>query len=206
MAIEKPHEINEYQRFLISEKREAIVKPEYYLEKLLTDEPVNYLDFGTGLGYVGTLLASSENLHPDSHIYACDYQEDLLDTLWKRITDRKLKNITAFFMPDRSRVYFPEWIPKVNHLILSFTTSTVEDAFMLYETLQKGLKPGGKIHIFDWDQHSANPNLERVFPKKHRLTAMILQQWLELTGYKVEESDTDHKDFFYLRAALPGGE
>ena len=80
----------EYQDFLVAEARLSLVPAEIY-ERLIPYDPNAYysvLDFGCGLGYASMLLAQKFKEHEKFKIYACDYQEELLDRLWKRIVNR----------------------------------------------------------------------------------------------------------------------
>ncbi|MCS6984848.1 MAG: class I SAM-dependent methyltransferase [Leptospiraceae bacterium] len=202
--VEKPHEVLRYQEFLVSEIRESLVPKETYL-KFLSDEkelPVNYLDFGCGLGYVALLLGEASRDRKNIHIYACDYQEDLLDLLWKKIVQRKLTNITPFYLPDRSLIFFPKWLPLIDHIIFSFSLSCVDDGYKVFQSIKKGLREEAYVHIVDWENHSENQLLKELFPPEYRLTALILQQWLELTGYVVEALESGAHDYFYIRAQL----
>ncbi len=202
--IAKAHESLAYQEFLISELRENVIPPQVYLDILpeRIDYPIRLLDFGCGMGYVSLLLGDALRNHEGSHIFACDYQEDLLDIFWKKIVQRKLNNITPFFLPDRSLIFFPRWIPPIDHLIFSFSLSAVDDGFKIFQTIKSALREDAMVHIIDWEHDAKNEIVNRLFPPEDRLTAMILQQWLELTGYKVEQVDSGKKDYFYIRAQL----
>lgn len=201
----KAHESVDYQDFLTSDYRELSVPADAYLKILRDqlDEPLQILDFGCGLGYVSLLLGEQLKKNSQAHIYACDYQEDLIDLLWKRLVHHNLKNVTPFHIPDRSLVNFPKWIPGINHFFFSFSLSAVEDAFKVFNTIKSILSETAVLHIFDWEHDANNEYLNKVFPKEDRLTAMILQQWLELTGYKVTRTESSKgKDYFYLEAEL----
>lgn len=202
--IEKPHENLRYQEFLISEERARIVPKEVYLSLLVDNSefPVNYLDFGCGMGYVSLLLGEKVRDEKNIHIYACDYQEDLLDILWKKIVEKKLTNVTPFYMPDRSMIYFPKWLPLIDHIIFSFSLSCVDDGFKVFQSMKSGLREEAYVHIVDWENSSENEFLKELFPPENRLTALILQQWLELTGYNVEKTESGKYDYFYIRAQL----
>lgn len=203
--LQKPHESVLYQEFLISDYREHSVPANAYLKPLLDDdrEKINFLDFGSGLGYVSALLGNHYRKKPKVHIYAAEYQEDLIDLFWKRLVTQKLENITPFFLPDRSFIYFPKWIPAIDHCYFSFSLSTVDDPFKVFETIKSKLSETAILHILDWEPEAKNHRLVDLFPAKDRLTPNILLQWLELTGFKVLETQiAPDKDYFYIQAQI----
>ena len=53
------HESLEYQNFLVSENRSSLISPQLY-RRLISGKAkeLNVLDFGCGLGYVSTILAT----------------------------------------------------------------------------------------------------------------------------------------------------
>ncbi len=202
--IVKPHENPDYQTFLTSQTRSSLVPDSLYLN--LFPEHIfgaqNIMEFGCGRGYVSLLLAVQHRHTADFHIYACDYQEDLLDDFWKKKVSLGLNNVTPFFNPDRSLIAFPKWLPAIDHLIFSFSLSAVEDPYTVLTSVKKILSESGEVHIIDWQHNAKDKTIEKLFAPEHRLTHMILSQWLELTGYKVVESKTDYENVFYIRAEV----
>lgn len=200
----KPHENPKYQEFLTSDLRVPLVPESVYLNllKIKNFRSSNILDFGCGAGYVSLLLGGALQSSSRSHIYACDYQEDLIDRFWKEIVRKDIKNVTPFFHPDRSHISFPGWLPGIDHLIFSFSLSAVEDAYTVLDRSKSVLREEALIHIIDWEQSSVSPFLKDLYGPENRLTFMILQQWLELTGYDVIETNTDYENIFYIRAVL----
>ena len=194
------HESLEYQNFLVSENRSSLISPQLY-RRLISGKAkeLNVLDFGCGLGYVSTILAT--HLAEPYHIYGCDYQEDLLDEFWKRIVRRELKSITPFFMPMRSRLLFPRWLPKMDHVIFSLSLSAVEDIFEVLKTIKSILKPEGRIHIIEWVD-GAEEYLNKYFPKDQRLSPDKVRETLERTEFEIYENYSGLSNVYAISTRL----
>ncbi|MDH4262758.1 MAG: class I SAM-dependent methyltransferase [Spirochaetia bacterium] len=180
------HEVEEYQDFLISEQRKGVVSPELYNNMISQSKPeMNILDFGCGLGYVSVFYSEKFKETDDVHIYACDYQVDVLDLLWKRIAENKFKKITPFFMSDQSRLHFPNWIPIADHIILSFSLSTTDNPVDILTTLQTKISGTTMIHLVEWDKNKKHEKIDVIYPERYRLTVEQTKDYLERTGYEI---------------------
>lgn len=175
---------------MLSSERLRLVEDETYKNFFAYIKPQeNVLDFGCGQGYVSLLCATSlAEQEIDTHVYACDYQEDLLDLFWKHIVDKKLSKITPFFVPNHNRIVFPPWIPPINHVIFSFSLSTVKNVSDIFRDLQPILTDKTKIHVVEWNPQCEDSSLENVFPMKYRIEKQTVLQAINEHGYQVEKN------------------
>lgn len=194
------HLSEQYQDFLISEQRKGLIPPDLYDVLVSYKEGINILDFGCGLGYTASYYSEKFSGELDFHIYACDYQVEILDLFWKRIAENKFKNITAFFMPDRSRVHVPAWIPRVNYLMLSLVLSTVDNPVDLLKTVKPIIVENGRVNIIDWDRDKMHEELDGIYPIKYRLKVDHVEDYLEKAGYKILKVYRTSGPYFALTA------
>jgi len=182
----RAHETEEYQDFLISEQRKGVVSPELYNNMISEIRPsMNILDFGCGLGYVSVYYSEKFKEVEDLHIYACDYQVDVLDLLWKRIAENKFKKITPFFMSDQSRLHFPNWVPVADHIFLSFSLSTTDNPVDVLTTLKSKVSETTIVHLVDWDKKKNHERIDAIYSERYRLTQEQTKDYLERTGYEI---------------------
>jgi len=193
------HESQEYQDFLISEARRGLIPPDLY-NALLPNFQDNMvlLDFGCGLGYTSGFYAEKFKDEKEFHIFACDYQVEVLDSFWRRIVENKLKNITPFFMPNRSRLHFPKWIMPADHIFLSLSLSVTENPVDILTTIKPVLKEGGLVHIIGWDKEKTHPLLENLFPESDRLSIGQVEQYLNIARYNIIRHYKTSGPFFAL--------
>lgn len=214
----RPHEKPAYHDFLFSKKREQIIEPDVYIKIIdsavrqnIGDDPekhINILDFGCGAGYVSLLLAEQFVDVQNLHIYALDYQEDLLDQFWKRIVQNELKNVTPFHLNEQNRIFYPKWLPSMDIALFSFSLSASSGPDDILETTGRVMQPSGRIFIFDWSADFSEDTLNEVFPQEDRLTPMILEQIIERSGYQLQNNTgqyniTASKGYFFLEGFRP---
>ncbi len=211
--IVRAHEKPAFHEFLFSKRREQIIDPVVYksiLDYYLQAEPdqINILDFGCGNGYVSLLLADHAKNLESLHIYSLDYQEELLDTLWKRIVQKGLKNITPFHLNEQNRIFYPNWLPPMDLVFFSFSLSAASGPDDILKTTLPIIRPGGKVFIMDWGVSVNDEVLDELFSRENRLTPMILEQILERSGYYLESVQGKYRfpsqdGYFFLEGTRP---
>ncbi|MDH5716097.1 MAG: class I SAM-dependent methyltransferase [Spirochaetia bacterium] len=202
MAI-KSHEELEYQEFLVSDIRENLVSAEIYQQFISNPKPnINVLDFGCGLGYVMLYYAENFKNIENIHVYGCDYQEELLDLCWKKIVQKKLNNVTPFFMPEKSLVNFPQWVPKMDHIFLSFCLSTVHNKEEFLISIANQLNTEGIIHIIDWKKNTDNENLKILYPTNNRFELENMKTVLSKINFRIIKLNIN-SDFYYVIDTKP---
>ncbi|MDH5721626.1 MAG: class I SAM-dependent methyltransferase [Spirochaetia bacterium] len=195
----KPHESEEYQNFLISDERDSIIPSSFYELLIPQIEPEsNLLDFGCGLGFVAFYYALKYRDIEKTKFYGCDYQEDLLDLCWKKATQKELKNTTFFYTPDKSRINFPEWLPKMNHIILSFSLSCVEEKDHILLSLSQILAEKAMIHIIEWEKDFNNKFLNEYYKEKNRISLEETENILEKIKFNVIKKRTPQQGCYSL--------
>lgn len=187
-SFHKYHEEEAFQDFMISSERRYFLTDEVYdfFYSYFKDKDT-ILDFGCGQGYV-SLFYGKKIEEQNIHVYACDYQEPLLDLFWKNIVRKKVKNVTPFFLANQNKAIFPNWVPKPNHIIFSFSLSTIKDMKKVFIDLKKISHEGCKLHIVEWNPNFEDPVLERFFPAQNRVSFDTILNILQELGYRVEKN------------------
>lgn len=186
----KYHEEESFQNFMSSSERGYFLNDEVYdfFFSYFKDQDT-ILDFGCGQGYVSLLYGKKvEEENMNIHIYACDYQEPLLDFFWKNIVSQKVKNVTPFFLANQDKAIFPNWVPKPNHIVFSFSLSTVTNIKKIFVDLKEFAHEHCKFHIVEWNPKFEDPVLEKFFPKNKRIAFDSMLQTLQELGYQIEKS------------------
>ena len=203
---DKWYELESYHIFLSSQKRGHYLPGSVYnkLIKLLpTDQNTNILDFGTGLGYAAMSLANAHQGNSRLHIFACDYQEKLLDQLWHTLTKKKIKNVTPFFTPSHSSILFPPWLPKMKQIICSLVLSSCENPEKIIQTIYRVAEPNAIVHIIDWNKNKLPQELENVIPPSNLMNPEQLEIYLTRSHYTIEKSYLANNHFFVTSARVP---
>ena len=191
----KWHEHHDYQEFLVSKDRESLLPSKFYEEFLNLSpsfhnkiEPFRILDYGCGLGYTSIFIARKLLKISSVKIYACDYQEKLLDQLWYRIVQNKLTNITPFYMDRHAMLNFPTWLPQMDHIICSFCFSAANNTPDILKLLKKIMKPNAFLHIVDWDALKKNHVLDVYVKKDYKIKIDTFTDLLQKAGYKIHKN------------------
>jgi len=197
------HEQTEYQDFLISESRKGLISPDLYdtLIPSLEDDGV-ILDIGCGLGYTSAYYSEKFKGTGTFHIFACDYQVEILDLFWKRIVENNFQNITPFFMPNRSRLHFPEWIPKANHIFFSLSLSTTESQVDILNSIKAKMHDDCLLHIIDWDKGKNNNLLDEFIKPEQKLTEDSIEYSLEKSNFTIVKQYKISGPFFCITAKM----
>ena len=188
----KWHELVSYQNYLISKDRESVVPNRIYDDFIslhpptaTANEPFTVLDFGCGMGYTSVYLAHRFQKVSTLKIYSCDYQEKLLDQLWYRLVKQKLSNVTPFYMSSHPTLYFPTWLPLMDHIILSFSLSTCKNINLILNSIKKIMKPISFLHIIDWDVSKKNSLVDVYVRKEAKIALDTLLSIIQENKYQV---------------------
>ncbi len=195
-----------YHAFLTSQKRDYYLPASLYskiIKPIPKEQKIYILDFGTGLGYAALSIANTYNDYPNFKIFACDYQEPLLDQLWHTLTKKKITNITPFFIPSYSSVNFPSWLPKMNQIICSLSLSASKNPEEVIQTIHKIVVPNGFVHIVDWKVEDLPKELEQEISKENILNPETIDIYLRKYKYQIERTYLSEKYFFVISARVP---
>ncbi|HRP68555.1 MAG TPA: class I SAM-dependent methyltransferase [Turneriella sp.] len=190
----------QYQQFLISDQREKLIPSAVYTSALTKDvrENLNVLDFGCGHGYVAVLLAHLPL--KGLHVYACDCDEECLDTLWGRIAHRDIKNLTAFHLSNYAQIYTPTWLPPIDHVFFSFSVSALEHPDISLPQIVKQMPAGTQFHFFDWNPHKSHPQVDIFVPPARRIQIDDFKKLLEYSGLTLQHEESGKQIYYTMRA------
>ncbi len=203
---EKWYEHESYRKFLSSQERDTYLPSSVYgkLIKLIpTDENTYILDFRTGLGHAALSLADAYKKNPRLHIFACDFQEELLDHFWYTLAKKKITNVTPFFVPRHSAIYFPPWLPKMKQIICSLTLSSSEEPEKIIQTIHKIAEANAILHIIEWNKKKLPKELENIIPPENIIDPEQLEVYLARSNYRIEKSYLADNYFFAISAQVP---
>ena len=201
----KWYEKGEYHEFLVSRKRDNYIPNQLY-SKLIQQRKDNkkyyVLDFGTGLGHVALLMGQLLNHRTNYHIYACEHQDTLLDHLWYTITKKGIKNITPLFLPGYSKINFPKWLPRMDHIICSLSLSASENPKHILETIHKIALDDALFHIIEWNGNCIPPEIEHMMPKESKLDFETLEGYLRNYNYKTVKVHSKSQYFYAITVQI----
>jgi len=206
MRIIKPAETDEYQEFLVSEQRYAFI-PDNLITNLFPQgiQDANILEFNCGLGYNTFKIANYLTKKKNVQLYCCDFIEDILDLVWQRKVLYDVNNVTAFYLADQSRIYFPRWIPSMDIVLLNMSLSITDSPKDFLQFLPRVLTKTAQIHILDWMPQKENPLLNQLYPHDVRISPQTVKTLLEENQYRIIKTIVkDH--FFFVYTCVYEGE
>ena len=122
-------------------------------------------DFGCGSGHGA--LALSGIVGERGKIYAVDIQRDLLHTLEKDISARRIKNIDLIRGDIEKEGGTHLHDESLDSVVLSNVLFQIDDFPGLMREIWRTLKPGGKLLVSDWagSYGGMGPDKERLVPE-----------------------------------------
>lgn len=144
------YEREEYQNFLLSQKRRDIYPPEAIFDNFSFQTVENLVDFGCGRGFF--LTEFPKVLPKNSWVWACDCQESVLDYVLKRKINENLTQLTPFYIEKSDHPLLPEWIPQPDLIFASLCLSTFPDPGLAMDGLIRSMRPGGRLIVVDWSK------------------------------------------------------
>ena len=155
-------EEQEYHKFLLSEERLGIFKPEDYLRQIEWKGIKNLLDFGMGNGFF--LPFFYPFLDVECSIWGAECQELLIDYTLQLKVKENLRNFIPFYVDRTEHPLLPDWLPEFDLIFCSCTLSTFADPSLAIKGIGRGLKENGKIIVLDWakmDSPGGIPNISQ---------------------------------------------
>lgn len=136
-----------YQEYLLSSHRREICPPEEVFSFFQWKGLEDIVDFGAGMGFY--ILEFRKNL-PNTHIWAAECQQELIDTILRRKLLEGIDKLTPFYMDQSDHPLLPEWIPVPEVIFTSLCLSTFPNPGLAMDGLIRSMKPGGKLGIVEW--------------------------------------------------------
>jgi SAM-dependent methyltransferase len=140
--------------------RDAWQKPHEVIQALALAPNARVADIGSGTGYFSTRLA---HFVPKGRVFGVDIEPDMVKYLAERAKREGLGNITSVTgVPDDPKL--PE---KVDLVLMVDVIHHIADRAAYLRRLRDELKPGGRVAIIDYSEHSAMgpPVGERILPR-----------------------------------------
>ena len=129
-------------------ERDAWQKPHQVIETLALKPDAIVADIGAGTGYFAVRLA---HFVPQGRVYAVDIEPDMVKYLGDRARREGLRNLTAVTgTPEDARLP-----AKVDLILMVDTYHHIERRERYFRRLAPSLRPGGRIAIIDFNEHSA---------------------------------------------------
>ena len=132
---------------LLSEEREATLKPEKLLRDLGLSEGMTIADIGCGPGFFTIPAAKIVGEH--GHTLAADIQGEMLSTVRSRALEHGLNNVRIVKTNDREIPIAPG---SCDYVLLAFTLHEIDHRASFLHRAARLLKPGGHMIVIEWDK------------------------------------------------------
>jgi len=166
--------------------RDAWQKPHEVLQALKLAPDASVADIGSGTGYFAVRFA---HVAPKGRVYGVDAEPDMVRYLAERAKREGLANLTAVLAKPND----PAIPAAVDLIILVDTYHHVPDRERYFRSLQKSLKPGGRLAIIDFTLDSpVGP------PKRARVAADTVKKELARAGYALVEEHAFLPNQYFL--------
>lgn len=152
------------RQHLLSEEREAALKPEKLLRDLGLSEGMTIADIGCGPGFFTIPAAKIVGEH--GHALAADIQGEMLSTVRSRALEHGLSNVRIVKTNDRE---IPIASGSCDYVLLAFTLHEIDHRASFLHRAARTLKPGGHMIVIEWDKAPGpvGPPLEdRITPEE----------------------------------------
>ncbi len=123
---------------LISDRRQAAVRPRELLQQVGLGAGQVILDLGCGAGFF--TLPAAELVGPTGRVIATDVQPEMIEATLRRATALNLANIEVYLTPEYE---LPVGLPACDWVILAYVLHEVNDPGRLLALARSALKPGG---------------------------------------------------------------
>jgi ubiquinone/menaquinone biosynthesis C-methylase UbiE len=174
-------------------ERDAWQKPDEVLNALEIGKGQTIADIGAASGYLTVKL--SERVGETGTVYAVDIQQEMLDYLRKRVSDRGLKNV-ILVLGDMDDPKLP-----ANRLDIAILLSTYHEIARPVDFIRKlkqSLKPQGRLAILEFsDESPIGP------PIKFRLPEDIVINELMEAGFTLSKRHTFLLPYQYFLIFTP---
>jgi SAM-dependent methyltransferase len=173
--------------------RDEWQKPDEVIRALQLAPDALVADIGAGTGYFAVRLARAV---PQGRVYGVDTEPDMVRYLGERARREMLANLTTVAAGPSD----PGIPGAVDLVVLVDTYHHIPDRERYFRSLQKSLRPGGRLAVIDFKLDSpVGP------PKKARIPADKVRQELIRAGYKLvqEHAFLPHQYFLVFRPQKP---
>ena len=170
-------------------ERDAWQKPHEVIQALKLAPDASVADIGSGTGYFAVRLA---HMVPKGRVYGVDAEPDMVRYLAERAKREGLANLAAVAAKPND----PGIPSAVDLVILVDTYHHIPSRERYFRSLQKSLKPGGRLAIIDFKLDSPiGP------PRNARIPADAVKKELSQAGYALAEEHTflPHQYFLVFR-------
>jgi predicted methyltransferase len=167
-------------------ERDAWQKPHEVIKALALRPDAVIADIGAGTGYFSARFA---NMTPQGRVYGVDTESEMVKHLAERAKREGLKNLTAVAgKPGDPRI--PE---KADLIILVDVYHHIEGRERYFRSLQRALKPGGRIAVIDFRMDSpVGP------PRSARIAPDTVKSELQRAGYVLAQEHAFLPNQYFL--------
>lgn len=147
---------------LISDRRQAAVRPRELLQRLGLEPGQIILDLGCGAGFF--TLPAAELVGPSGRVIATEVQPEMVQATLRRAAALNLANLEVYLTPEYE---LPPGLPACDWVILAYVLHEVADPGRLLALARTALKPGGRLLILEWPKEESPqgpPLAERLGP------------------------------------------
>ncbi|WIG57260.1 MAG: hypothetical protein OJF49_000004 [Ktedonobacterales bacterium] len=160
-----PHKFDVREKqLLLSEEREAILRPEKLLTALGLKPGHTIADIGCGPGFFA--LPAARIVGEYGRVLAGDIQGEMLTAVRSRATEAGLDNVRVVKTGEVEIPIVPE---SCDFVLLAFVLNEIEHRATFLHRAARLLKPSGRLAVLEWqirDEVSGPPLSERIPPEE----------------------------------------
>jgi ubiquinone/menaquinone biosynthesis C-methylase UbiE len=163
-------------------ERDQEEEPDRAIDVLKLQKGATVADIGAGSGYMTEKL--SKKVGPMGRVYATDIQQGMIDLLNKRVTKRKLANVTPI-LSTQDDPRLP--LDMVDLVLMVDVYHELSQPQLMLRHIKASLKSGGRLVLLEYRKE--DPNIP-IRPE-HKMSVAEAKLEVEAEGFKLTTTNED---------------
>jgi len=161
-------------------EREDEEAPDVALNVLKIAKGTSVADIGAGSGYLTVRLAA--RVGPAGHVFATDVQPQMLNMLARRLSDRKITNVTLI----EGTLDDPKLPPaSVDLALMVDVYHELSQPQAILRHLREALKPGGRLVLLEYRKEDVTVPIK----PEHKMSVAEAKMEVEAEGFTLSKVD-----------------
>ena len=161
-------------------EREDEEAPDVALNVLKIAKGTSVADIGAGSGYLTVRLAA--RVGPAGHVFATDVQPQMLNILARRLSDRKITNVTLI----EGTLDDPKLPPaSVDLALMVDVYHELSQPQAILRHLREALKPGGRLVLLEYRKEDVTVPIK----PEHKMSVAEAKMEVEAEGFTLSKVD-----------------
>jgi ubiquinone/menaquinone biosynthesis C-methylase UbiE len=163
-------------------ERDLEEDPDRAVDVLKLPKGATVADIGAGSGYMTEKL--SKKVGPMGKVYATDIQQGMIDLLTKRMSKRKLTNVTPILgTQDDPRLP----VESIDLVLMVDVYHELSQPQLMLRHIKASLKPGGRLALVEYRKEDPNVPIK----PEHKMSVAEAKLEVEAEGFKLTTTNED---------------